>query len=97
MVWLALAWPRGATRPAGPGVKEPRVANRRPDLGRPAAKITAAVIAAAVTAAPAFGGEHRLQALDEILAVIAPDHFVADAVTEFADPPLSAQRGAPAS
>src|ERR1035437_7752644 len=53
----------------------------------------AAIIAAAVAATPALRRERTLQPLGQVLAVIAPHHFVADAIGQLTDPRL--QRGAP--
>src|SRR3981189_1935034 len=83
MVWLpAEPWkrpPRGSIPPAAPGVHAPPPG--KPDI-----------IPLGVPAAPAFGRKGLPQPLDQILTIIAPHHFVANAQRELIDPRF--QRGA---
>ena len=54
-------------------------------LERAAAATWAEIAAAGKTSASALGGESALQPLGKIVAIIAPHHFVADAVGELLD------------
>ena len=88
MVWLASPPARGRRRaplrPAGPGVK--RRAGQNGGLIRCRSRCCRRRNCRGRSRRGRLRAQRCAQPLGEILAIIAPHHFVADAVSEFADP-----------